>query len=118
MLKPLSTNQAATLEENGTSVGEEGSRSFGTDYFFMLYYVTVYKYGISYEAIVYFVCWYIFSDFKFYIFSLFKCSFADLGNKRHCNHFCKNKAVCAHDCCEYDVFYESACAEVLPATAC
>ncbi|CAI5641679.1 unnamed protein product [Oreochromis niloticus] len=55
VLKPLSTNQAATLEENGTSVGEEGSRSF------------------------------------------------DLGNKRHCNHFCKNKAFCAHDCCKVGV---------------
>lgn len=51
-------------------------------------------------------------------FQLFKCSFADMGNKRHCNHFCKNKAFCAHDCCEYDAFYESVCAEVLPATAC
>lgn len=60
-----------------------------------------------------------FSDFKFYIFFLlFKCCFADMGNKRHCNHFCKNKAFCAHDCCEYDAFYESVCAEVLPATAC
>uniref|UniRef100_A0A3B4EXM0 Probable ATP-dependent DNA helicase HFM1 n=1 Tax=Pundamilia nyererei TaxID=303518 RepID=A0A3B4EXM0_9CICH len=36
-------------------------------------------------------------------FKLFKCSFADMGNKRHCNHFCKNKAFCAHDCCKVGV---------------
>uniref|UniRef100_A0A3Q2ZXT9 Probable ATP-dependent DNA helicase HFM1 n=1 Tax=Kryptolebias marmoratus TaxID=37003 RepID=A0A3Q2ZXT9_KRYMA len=26
--------------------------------------------------------------------------FSDSGNKRQCNHFCKNKNLCAHDCCE------------------
>lgn len=60
VLKPLSTNQAATHRENGTSVGEESSCSFGTDYFFMLYHDTVYKYCISSEANAYFVCLYIF----------------------------------------------------------
>uniref|UniRef100_A0A3Q4G5E7 Probable ATP-dependent DNA helicase HFM1 n=1 Tax=Neolamprologus brichardi TaxID=32507 RepID=A0A3Q4G5E7_NEOBR len=43
-----------------------------------------------------------YSTFRLF-FSLFKCSFADLGNKRLCNHFCKNKAFCAHDCCKVGV---------------
>ncbi|XP_024864995.1 probable ATP-dependent DNA helicase HFM1 [Kryptolebias marmoratus] len=27
----------------------------------------------------------------------------DSGNKRQCNHFCKNKNLCAHDCCKVGV---------------
>ncbi|XP_072220467.1 probable ATP-dependent DNA helicase HFM1 isoform X1 [Leuresthes tenuis] len=27
----------------------------------------------------------------------------DLGNIRECNHFCKNKNLCAHDCCKVGV---------------
>ncbi|XP_072297913.1 probable ATP-dependent DNA helicase HFM1 [Eucyclogobius newberryi] len=27
----------------------------------------------------------------------------DLGNKRECNHLCKNKNLCAHDCCKIGV---------------
>ncbi|KAK7945331.1 hypothetical protein WMY93_001059 [Mugilogobius chulae] len=27
----------------------------------------------------------------------------DLANKRECNHFCKNKDLCAHDCCKIGV---------------
>ncbi|XP_037537228.1 probable ATP-dependent DNA helicase HFM1 [Nematolebias whitei] len=27
----------------------------------------------------------------------------DSGSKRQCNHFCKNKSVCAHDCCKVGV---------------
>nr|XP_046265686.1 probable ATP-dependent DNA helicase HFM1 isoform X2 [Scatophagus argus] len=27
----------------------------------------------------------------------------DLGNKRQCNHFCKNKDLCGHDCCKVGV---------------
>uniref|UniRef100_A0AAV2JNQ8 SEC63 domain-containing protein n=1 Tax=Knipowitschia caucasica TaxID=637954 RepID=A0AAV2JNQ8_KNICA len=27
----------------------------------------------------------------------------DSGNKRECNHFCKNKDLCAHDCCKTGV---------------
>ncbi|XP_065809388.1 probable ATP-dependent DNA helicase HFM1 [Labrus bergylta] len=30
-------------------------------------------------------------------------SFAEPGNKRQCNHFCKNKDLCAHDCCKVGV---------------
>lgn len=26
---------------------------------------------------------------------------SDLGITRQCNHFCKNKDLCGHDCCEY-----------------
>uniref|UniRef100_A0A3Q0SYV1 Probable ATP-dependent DNA helicase HFM1 n=1 Tax=Amphilophus citrinellus TaxID=61819 RepID=A0A3Q0SYV1_AMPCI len=32
----------------------------------------------------------------------------DLGSKRQCNHFCKNKDLCGHDCCKYDTLDESA----------
>uniref|UniRef100_A0A3Q3LJC4 Probable ATP-dependent DNA helicase HFM1 n=1 Tax=Labrus bergylta TaxID=56723 RepID=A0A3Q3LJC4_9LABR len=28
---------------------------------------------------------------------------SDSGNKRQCNHFCKNKDLCAHDCCKVGV---------------
>ncbi|XP_047445151.1 probable ATP-dependent DNA helicase HFM1 [Mugil cephalus] len=28
---------------------------------------------------------------------------SDLGNVRQCNHFCKNKNLCAHDCCKVGV---------------
>uniref|UniRef100_G3PSW6 Probable ATP-dependent DNA helicase HFM1 n=1 Tax=Gasterosteus aculeatus aculeatus TaxID=481459 RepID=G3PSW6_GASAC len=27
----------------------------------------------------------------------------DLGNKRQCNHYCKNKDLCGHDCCKVGV---------------
>ncbi|XP_040912221.1 probable ATP-dependent DNA helicase HFM1 [Toxotes jaculatrix] len=27
----------------------------------------------------------------------------DVGNKRQCNHFCKNKDLCGHDCCKVGV---------------
>lgn len=36
---------------------------------------------------------------------------SDSGNKRQCNHFCKNKELCAHECCEYN--HLSFCAPVL-----
>lgn len=47
----------------------------------------------------------------------------DLGNKRQCNHFCKNKDLCGHDCCEYNhssfTVYVSLCALMcLPASLC
>lgn len=36
---------------------------------------------------------------------------SDSGNTRQCNHFCKNKDLCGHDCCEYtQAFFLSACA--------
>uniref|UniRef100_A0A4W6FFG8 DNA 3'-5' helicase n=1 Tax=Lates calcarifer TaxID=8187 RepID=A0A4W6FFG8_LATCA len=30
-------------------------------------------------------------------------SATDQGDKRQCNHFCKNKDLCGHECCEYNL---------------
>uniref|UniRef100_A0A3Q3LBA5 Probable ATP-dependent DNA helicase HFM1 n=1 Tax=Mastacembelus armatus TaxID=205130 RepID=A0A3Q3LBA5_9TELE len=39
--------------------------------------------------------------FDVFLYSNVVCLQIDLGNKRQCNHFCKNKDLCGHDCCEY-----------------
>lgn len=40
----------------------------------------------------------------------------DLGNKRQCNHYCKNKDLCGHDCCEYRRSYFTVCMRLLLCT--
>uniref|UniRef100_A0A3B4ZIL6 Probable ATP-dependent DNA helicase HFM1 n=1 Tax=Stegastes partitus TaxID=144197 RepID=A0A3B4ZIL6_9TELE len=49
------------------------------------------------EEISYFFMGRLFFD----LFFLLRAS--DVGSKRQCNHFCKNKSLCAHDCCKVGV---------------
>uniref|UniRef100_A0A8D3A251 Probable ATP-dependent DNA helicase HFM1 n=1 Tax=Scophthalmus maximus TaxID=52904 RepID=A0A8D3A251_SCOMX len=45
-------------------------------------------------------------DFYFNMFcfsvKILQLTNQDSGNKRQCNHFCKNKDLCGHDCCVYN----------------